>query len=272
MISYFDQIPGLTLCDGKVGVTGRIHPPSQVEDFQKLKDFAFARRYLQSKRVENTELKAGVTGPTTLGFICASTQLKGYRSIADPELYRDVASALLPLIDELLRLGAYVQIDEPGFSAGFLDPFEAAGLINKIVADSKHFEKGSGRLSVHVCGDLTKSPRVFDALTRVDADILSLAFAGKLERRNLQLLSKDEFLNSGKKLGFGCLSVASRAIDLIEPVNEIARLLNEGIRRIGVERLAYVHPDCGLRNTPLSVTEEILERLRISVEEITHAN
>jgi methionine synthase II (cobalamin-independent) len=269
MIGYFEQIPGLTRSGAKVGVSGRIHRPNHVEDSHKLKDYTFARKYLDDKGMKDVELKVEITGPTTLGFTCATTQLKGYSSVADLELYRDLASALQPLIDELLRLGAYVQIDEPGLSAEFVDPVQATAFINDMVADLKHFERGTGKLSVHVCGDLTKGQRLFDLLTKLDVDILSFAFGGKVEGRNLELLSNNTISNSGKRLGFGCISVASPNINSIEPVQEVVKLLNEGIQRIGVERLAYVHPNCGLRNTPLDVTEEILSRMRTSVEQVS---
>lgn len=268
MIGYFEQIPGLTQSDGKVGVTGRIRQPIHVEELHKLKDFSFARKCLRDKGVQDVGLKAEVTGPTTLGFTCATTKLKGYRSIVDLELYRDLASALRPLIDELLRLDAYVQIDEPGVSAKFLDPVHSVTLINEIVKDLKHFDRGKGKLSVHVCGDITKTAGLFGLLTELDVDILSLAFGGRVEGRNLELLSDEKFRKSGKRLGFGCLSATSPTTDSVEPVQEVVELLNKGIRKVGFEKLAYVHPNCGLRNTPLDVTEEIFSRMKVSVEQI----
>ena len=268
MIGYFEQIPGLTRSDGKVGVSGRIRRPIHVEESHKLKDFSFARKCLRDKGNEDVGLKVEVTGPTTLGFTCATTKLKGYKSVADLELYRDLASALRPLIDELLRLDAYVQIDEPGLSAKFLDPVQAITLINEIVKDLKYFERGKGRLSVHVCGDVTKTAGLFSLLIGLDVDILSLAFGGKVEGRNLELLSDEKFIKSKKQLGFGCLSVTSPTIDSIEPVQEVVELLNKGVRKVGFEKLAYVHPNCGFRNTPLDVTEEILSRMKVSVEQV----
>ena len=268
MIGYFEQIPGLIRSGRRVGIVGRICRPNHVGDFYKLKDFAFARRYLKEVGMEHIALKVGLTGPITLGFTCAMTQLKSYKSVADLELYRDLASALQPLIDELLRLGAYVQIDEPGLSGQFLDPTQAVAVINEAIADLKHVEKGGGRLSAHVCGNLTRTPRLFDLLTRLNVDVLSLAFGGPVERRNLKLVSSDAFINSGKRLGFGCLSVASRTIDSIESVEEVVRLLSEGVRKISFEKLAYIHPNCGFRETPLDVVEEILKRMEDSAKQL----
>jgi len=266
MISYFDQIPGLTGRDGKVGVTGRISRPNHVEDLYKLRDFKLVTEYLKQKKMENG-VKIGVTGPTTLGLTCATTQLKDYKSVADLELYEDLASALKPLIDELLRLDAYVQIDEPGISAKFLDPLQATKIINEIAGDLKQYRRGSGKLSVHVCGNLTRTPELFGLLNGLDVDVLSLAFGGKTEGQNVGLLSDSVFDRSGKKIGFGCISVTSSTINAIEPAENVVKLLKDGIRKIGIERLAYVHPNCGLRNTPLNITEQILDRMKTSVEE-----
>jgi 5-methyltetrahydropteroyltriglutamate--homocysteine methyltransferase len=271
MINYFDQIPGLMGRDGKVGVIGRIRQPHHVEDLHKLKDFKLVREHLKQKRIENVEVKIGVTGPTTLGLTCASTQLKDYKSVADLELYEDLGSALKPLIDELLRLDAYVQIDEPGISAKFQDPHQSTRIINEVVRDLKQYRRGSGRLSVHVCGNLTRTPGLFGLLNELDVDVLSLAFGGKAEGQNFELLSDNVLNRSGKRIGFGCLSVTSSTIDAVEPVPNVVKLLNDGISKIGVERLAYVHPNCGLRNTSLNVAQEILERMKASVEEITRA-
>ena len=271
MINYFEQIPGLTRSGSKLGVTGKVHPPSRVDELYKFKDFDFARRYLHSKG-NDAGLKVEITGPTTLGFTCATTGLKGYRSVADLELYQDFASALRPLIDELLRLGAYVQIDEPGISAKFVDPVQSTTIMNDIVRDLKHFERGSGRLSVHVCGDLTRTSGLFNLLTTLDVDILSLAFVGKVEAPNLKLLSKEAFRDSGKKLGYGFIPTTYPSVSAIASVQEVTKLLNEGIQRIGAENLAYVHPNCGLRNTSVEVTEEILARMKVSVEQVERVN
>lgn len=269
MVCYFDQIPGLTRSGPRLGVTGRIGRLSRVEDFHKLKDFCYARRYLNERGLDNLEVKVGITGPITLGFTCGTTHLKGYRSVTDFELYEDLASALQPLMDELLRLGAYVQIDEPGLSAQFCDPAKATALINETVAELRHYERDSGRLSVHVCGDLTRTAKLFDLLASLDVDVLSLEFGGKSGERNLELLSTDAFLDSGKMVGFGCASVTPTSIDSIESVQEIVRLLHEGIEKVGFERLAYAHPNDGLGSTPLDVSEEILERIRVSVEQVS---
>ena len=268
MIDYFDQIPGLSRIDGRLQVTGRIHPPSQIEKLHKLRDFTVARRYLDEKGLEHVGLKVAVTGPTTLGLTCASAGLSAYKSVADIELYRDLAVALEPLIDELLRVGAVVQIDEPGISAGFVDPAQATGLINEIVADLKHHQKGRGRLSVHVCGDLTRIGRLFSSLTELNVDILSFAFKGRVEERNIRLLSDRAFIDSEKKLGLGCISVASTNLESVDSVREVAEFLNDCIRKIGANRIAYVHPNCGLKNTPLDVAEEILRRMGMAIEQV----
>jgi len=268
MISYFEQIPGLVRDNKGLGIAERIRPLDRVEGFHKLKDFLHARSYLDRKGKKNVGLKVGITGPVTLGFTCAMNKLSGYRNVGDRDLYSDLVRALRPLIDELLRLDAYVQLDEPGLSAGFMDPVQAAVLINEMISDLDYAKRGSGKLGIHVCGDLTRIPSLFNQLMKTEVDVVSLAFAGEAERRNLQLISEDAFVEHEKWLGLGCIPVTSLTIGSVSPVQDVVELLNQGTKKVSPKRIAYVHPDCGLRNTPLDVAEKILERMRLAARTI----
>jgi len=260
MIGYFSDLPGLS--PGKNGpyVAGRVRPPRDPSETFKIRDLKTALNHLGKGGFKAEGLKLSVTGPVTLAFTCAARAVKtdAYKGIGDPSLYLDVAEALNSIVSEALAHGVLVQIDEPGISAGYLNPKLAVEAVNtalKGIGDSRDTLE---KLSLHVCGDLTRIPDLLTHLLNVRVGCLSLAFAGRVEEANrrlpLQILCEKERL-----LGVGCVSVGAVEQDAVETVEEAARIVHLASSRIGLEKVRYVHPDCGLRSTPLQVAEKILE-------------
>ena len=128
MIAYFSEVlPGLKHEGSKSFIIGRIQPPEDLNKFEKFKDFKLVKNYLEQSG-KTGKIKVTITGPITLGFTCAATlnphrgiSIEPYKNIIDTNLYEDVSNALQPIASEFQKKGAMVQIDEPGFSAGYIN-------------------------------------------------------------------------------------------------------------------------------------------------------
>lgn len=260
MIGYFADLPGIALGQGRAHIVGQVKPPRDASETFKVKDLRTAQDHLRGKGLKADILKLSVTGPVTLGFTCASQGIKteAYKNIADPNLYMDVAEALNPIILEALNREALVQIDEPGISAGYLNPSLAVEAVNTALKGIGESKSSLERLSLHVCGDLTRIPNLLAHLSNINVGTLSLAFAGDVEKanRNLPLTMIGE---KGKLLGVGCVPVDVAGRGRVETVEEAASIVDQISSEIGLERIRYIHPDCGLRSTPLHIAEKILD-------------
>jgi len=261
MITYFEEIPGLRRGAKGLVVDSKILPPDEPLDLAKTKDFILANDYLGALGREDVALKTAITGPITLGVTCAAAGLKYYSGLRDHRLYRDLSEALEPLIAALLKLGSYVQIDEPGLSARYMEPSAALPILRDLFNRVSMHKKISGSVSIHVCGRLDKSLKIVNGLLELDLDVVSLAFSGPTERSNIELLSESLLEGSGKHLGVGCTPVSITQKETVEGAEEIYQRIREVCDKVGRKNVAYAHPDCGLKGTPLEVSELILQRL-----------
>jgi methionine synthase II (cobalamin-independent) len=260
MIGYFSSsLPGLSLHNKTSSVMGKILPMRNPEGFPKIDDFKFVKSIYPE-----SEIKVSITGPVTLGFMCAFGGIRGYySSMKDPRLYADLSEALKGIVNCLSDLGAYVQVDEPGLSQGFMDPVEAVKFIDHVASDSD-WEK----MSIHVCGELRTFKIAEHLLNLTNFGILSHAFAGKAEKSNIDVFSRRELQNTGKKLGIGCISVTPTKVETVDLPDDVVHLIVKLVERTGEENIAYVHPDCGLRASPPYVVEKILENLQLGVRRV----
>ncbi|MEM4251168.1 MAG: hypothetical protein QW828_04990 [Candidatus Bathyarchaeia archaeon] len=267
MITYFEDIPGLGRCAKGLAVTSKISAPQNPLEVAKVKDFITARDYLWKLGREETFLKTAVTGPVTLGFTCATAGLKHYSGLLDEKLYVDLSEALEQVITTLLSLGAYVQIDEPGLSAVYVDPSLAMHILRGLFSRVSTKSRLAGSVSIHVCGGLGRSRKILEGLLELDVDVLSLAFSGPIERSNLNLISDSLLESSGKRLGIGCTPVSVTEKEAVEDAKRICLRIKKICDRVGRRNVAYAHPDCGLRGTSLQVSELILKRFSEGVDE-----
>jgi 5-methyltetrahydropteroyltriglutamate--homocysteine methyltransferase len=261
MIQYFNQIPGLGSTPRGLRVTGKIKPMKNPYDSYKIRDYLKARELLRKLRATDKEVKVAVTGPVTLGVSCAVAGVSGYRGPLDEGLYEDLIEALAPLASIPLAEGAWLQVDEPGVSAGFQNPGKSVQYLNELARRLEVSNADKARLTVHICGDLTKIPGLKDELTRLEVKNLSLAFSGPLEEKNINLPLKRVLEPHGKKLGVGCVSVTPRSVEEVDAVEAVKSRVEALIRKVGAEKIVFLHPDCGMRNTPIQVAEEILSRM-----------
>jgi len=246
MIAYFDQIDGLTRTKmGTLEITGKIEPMKDVDDFYKIVDLKKAKRYLSSINKENVEIKVALTGPVSLGMTCALNGLKYYETIVDEKLYADISAALVPIAERVLDAGAHLQIDEPCLSQKFMLPSHAQKILNSYLSSISDTAIDEGKVSMHVCGSIKGLPGLYDVLLNSNVGILSLAFSGRQESENIDIVSKKSLEDRNKKLGLG---IASNIYP--EDKRTVFERLSKLAEIIGPENIEFVHPDCGFRTKP----------------------
>ena len=266
MIGYFHQIPGLTDEKGKLCIEKKIQSLDEIDEFEKISDFIFSSNYID-KLGSDVSIKTSLTGPITLGMTCAMNGIKShYTSVMDTRIYEDISLAIQPIVIRLLELGSLVQIDEPGLSGGFMNPEKTKKIINNMLEKSIKKEKWQDKLSMHVCGAISRVNNLFDNLLDVSASVLSLAFSGNIEKENLKIISKRDLEKTSTKIGFGCIGTEVGKIDDVDNEVDIIKRLEEISKLIDLDNVAYVHPDCGLRNNSIDVAEKILTNLSSSVD------
>ena len=264
MISYFSSFSGLGMTPQGPCIRSRILPLEDPRSYVKLGDWQFVRDHLMAKGRKDVKAKITVTGPVTLGFSCAMNGLGPYSSVADARLYSDFASALNPLILEIARTGCYLQVDEPSLSARVMDSKEAVRIVNQSLAGLPSEVYDREKLSVHICGELNRV--LFKDFMKLDAPVLSLAFSAPNVSRNLKVVSKRVLSSGQKRLGVGCVSVQAIRREQVDRPDAVLSRLETVVQGVGKDRIACLHPDCGLRNTGEEAVEPILERLSSSAE------
>jgi len=252
MISYYSKdIPGLGTEGSFSIVSGKVRPPSDVMEVQKVKDFLMLK-----KKHPNMKFKISVVGPTTMALVCGSKKIiRGYKNYVDFSLASDIAAALKEIVSPLAEMKAFIQIDEPFFSQGMRDLRERIRLIDGIL-------EGCDRslCSVHVCGFLGRQPLLQELARLENVGTLSHAFSidRDKEKDNLTLLRREIFEDSDKKLAAGIISVSARAAKDVERPQTVARRLRNIVDRIGLDNLAYVTPDCYFRALDKELIDDVL--------------
>ncbi len=248
MITYFEQIPGLARGSRGLRVSGKIRPMENPNEFYKIRDYGLVESYLDSLDRREVKAKITLTGPVTLAMTSAIGGLTGYSNVRDHSLYEDCADALIPLANRALKVGAHLQIDEPGLSAKFESPKYTERLLLALPDNAVD----EGRVSLHVCGSVG---RVYDELLNLSVNIFSFGFSRAQESKNMNTISRAS-LKAGKKLGVGFISNT-----LLESPNAALERLNKIVDIVGVDNIAYIHPDCGFAPTSPELVEPILRNM-----------
>jgi methionine synthase II (cobalamin-independent) len=265
MIAYFSEVlPGLKHEANKSYIIGRIQPPEDLFRFEKFKDFELVKNYLDQSGKAG-KVKVTITGPITLGFTCAATlnphggiSIEPYKNIIDTNLYADVSNALQPIANEFQKKGALVQIDEPGFSAGYLNFIkfrkEIIQWINEYLTPGLHPEN----TVMHCCGRLPKN-LLEDVLVKFEnIGTFSFAFDGEIEKENIDIISREVFEDYGKKLGFGCISGANAVLS--DP-KTVKSNIAAAVEKVGLDNIKFIHPDCGLKVISPKKAEMVLKNM-----------
>jgi 5-methyltetrahydropteroyltriglutamate--homocysteine methyltransferase len=91
-------------------------------------------------------------------------------------------------------------------------------------------------------------------LNKLDADHLVLEFA----RRGYDELEAFKELKPGTKLGVGVVDIKDNEV---EPTDVIAGRIENAVNVLGIDRIKWVHPDCGFWMLPRSVADRKMAAL-----------
>lgn len=263
MIQYFDQIQGMERVGNGLRIIGKIKPivPDKLDEFYKIIDYKTIQSILKSMGKETTKTKITITGPMTLGTICASTDVNKtmeYYSLDDEEtLFSDFSNSLLPIVERALNIGAYVQIDEPLLSTGQVSLETTKKILKDFTSRLPSYSIREEKISCHVCGSIKSVPSLYDELLDLDIPILSLGFSGEVEKENLDVISKASLEEHGKKLGVGFISNVN-----VEDESVIVNRFKRIEELVGRKNIKYIHPDCGFGLTRPEKVRLILEKMK----------
>lgn len=253
MIDYFvRQLGGIRTTMGR----------QDIEDFQKLSGMGFRKApagvveapisegsidlvsdYRRVRNLTKAPLKFTITGPHMLAKTLFD---KHYKDL--PAVARGLAEALS---HQVRRIDADVlQLDEANLPGSPEEAGWAAETIN-IMLDAVQ-----GTPAVHLCfgnyGGQSIQQGTWDALLgymnalHVDHLVLEFAFRGYDELERLKDL--DERIG----LGIGVIDIKNT---VIESPDVVAGRIEAAANKIGVDRIKYVHPDCGFWMLPRSVAD-----------------
>jgi 5-methyltetrahydropteroyltriglutamate--homocysteine methyltransferase len=175
--------------------------------------------------------------------------------------YRDVHALSMTIADVLCAQvreidASVVQIDEAHLTGHADDAGWAHEPINRVLSGVR------GEKAVHLCfgnyGGQTIQKGQWRALLRflnaLDADHLVLEFA----RRGYEELGLFRDLRPGLALGLGVIDIKDNEV---ETPDEIARRVADAVEVLGVERIKWIHPDCGFWMLPRSVADRKMRAL-----------
>jgi len=238
---------GIEMIGGEAWITGALEVPKRPITLEFLE---FAQDYLKKNPSEEVDgIKIPITGPITLSSVAKVSEK--HHAIEYPDFILDFSNIVVELAKWYDKAGAgLIMIDEPSLGYAVWLGIEPDVLIEAINKPIKAIK--SALPSVHVCGDVST---VTDILIQSKALILDHSF--KDFSANLESYSKDILEKADKMIGFGCVSStpdpqllldirAGKAqwAEAVESVDDIERLILEGGRRFGLERL-LIDPDCG---------------------------
>jgi 5-methyltetrahydropteroyltriglutamate--homocysteine methyltransferase len=217
-----DRVEGIKTDGSEIIVTGNLRrkQPIRLDDVIRAKELV--PRYYG--------FKEPVTDPYTLARNC---RIQGSVYSDLKELTFAIAKEIVrPELESLQEHVDYLQLDAPYFS---FEPFKE--YMHEVYKETLSGIKVP--VVLHVCGD---SFSIFRELTKLDVDVISLDFT-----YNDKLLEEVANRNFDQTIGVGCTSTGN---PIVESVRTIASLIKRVSKRIGEERLEFVHPACGERNLP----------------------
>ncbi|MFQ5569145.1 MAG: cobalamin-independent methionine synthase II family protein [Rhodothermales bacterium] len=215
------------------GMGFRRHPAAVVEGPLGPGTLNLVADYRRVRTLTQTPLKFTVTGPHML-----SKTLLDHHYADVPALAHALAEVLAEQVREIHA--DIIQFDEANITGSPEEARWAAGALN-VVLDAV-----PSTPAVHLCfGNYGGQPiqqgtwkTLIDYINRLHTDhvVLEFAFRGYDEAPYL----KDVRPEVG--LGIGVIDIKTT---VVESPDLVARRIEEAARHIGVDRIRYVHPDCG---------------------------
>lgn len=246
MVAYYaDHIPGFKVEEGRSYIVGKVSPP---EETPVPKDLLFVKKMAGDR----AEVKSVITGPVTMVFFSELGPSAPYKGFRDEALYRDVSEALAMEAELTQKEGLFkLQIDEPSFSIGA--PMSLAKeALERTIAGIK------GIKALHVCGNLKRS---FTDIVKIEGfDVLSFAFKDSVS--NFDTVQRRLLEDYSKKLGVGCVSSSENKV---EEVDTIRGVVQRALDVYGVDNIAWIHPDCGLRSLEREAVKSKLKNMVLAL-------
>ncbi len=201
------------------------------------------------KPLTGLPLKFTVTSPYMLAKTLVDRHYRDLRALTNA--IAEVLAAQVAQID-----AAVVQVDEANLTGHPEDALWAAEPVNRVLAAVR------GERGVHLCfgnygGQTIQKGFWRDLLPFLDAleaDHLVLELARR-EPAEIEALRE---LRKGLALGLGVIDIKDNTVESPE---EVARRIERGVRVLGVDRIRWVHPDCGFWMLPRSVADRKLHSL-----------
>jgi 5-methyltetrahydropteroyltriglutamate--homocysteine methyltransferase len=246
MVAYYaDHIPGFKVEEGRSYIVGKVSSP---EETPVPKDLLFVKKMAGDR----AEVKSVITGPVTMVFFSELGPSAPYKGFRDEALYRDVSEALAMEAELTQKEGLFkLQIDEPSFSIGA--PMSLAKeALERTIAGIK------GIKALHVCGNLKRS---FTDIVKIEGfDVLSFAFKDSVS--NFDTVQRRLLEDYSKKLGVGCVSSSENKV---EEVDTIRGVVQRALDVYGVDNIAWIHPDCGLRSLEREAVKSKLKNMVLAL-------
>jgi 5-methyltetrahydropteroyltriglutamate--homocysteine methyltransferase len=240
----------------------------QIEAFHKTEGMAY--------RIQPAGIITGGVGEGTLnlprdyGFVRGLTEKPLKFTVTSPYMlgkvlldqhYGNGSDAIMAIADVLRRQveaidAPVIQVDEANVTGHPYDGLFAAEAIN-VVLDGIRDERG-----VHLCfGNYGGQPvqkglwkDLLPFMNALHCDHLLLEFA----RRGYGEVGVLRDLDPKIRVGVGVIDIKD---NVVESPEEVARRIEDVVRIIGEERIAYVNPDCGFWMLPRSVADRKMQNL-----------
>jgi 5-methyltetrahydropteroyltriglutamate--homocysteine methyltransferase len=177
------------------------------------------------------------------------------------EHYKDLELLVMTLAeilrDQLLGIDAdVIQVDEANVTGHPHDGPLAAAAINRVL------EGAQGEKAVHLCygnyGGQTVQRGTYERLIQFLNTLAADHVVLEIARRPEVELSMLRDVRATLGLGIGVIDIKDNEIETPEIV---ARRIESAARQLGIERIAYVHPDCGFWMLPRSVADAKMRSL-----------
>lgn len=238
---------GVEIREGKAWITSPLEVPKKPVALEFLE---FAQDYLKRNPSEEVDgIKIPITGPITLSSVTKVSE--GHDAIEYPDFILGFSNIVAEIAKWHDEAGAgMITIDEPSLGYAAWLGTEQDVIIEAINKPIKAIKRAFP--SIHACGDIST---IVDVLIQSEAPILDHSF--KDFPSNLEAYSKEILEKADKMIGFGCVSSTpdpqllldirdgkARWMEAVESVDEVEKLILEGGKRFGLERL-IIDPDCG---------------------------
>ncbi|MBI3858949.1 MAG: hypothetical protein HY296_01720 [Thaumarchaeota archaeon] len=201
---------------------------------------------LDGRKERLLELKEPITDPYTLATGVQNETGKDTRELTFDILKNIVipeAKSMEPYVD-------FYQFDAPRYSTISARPDYLRRIFEELKTE---LDKP---IVLHVCGDTS---RIFEELVKFPVDILSLDFT--LTPKLIEVASR---ISYDQTLGVGIAKTEPR----VESVGEMKALLEDVRKKLGEDRLHFVHPACGQRNLPLGAAYQKDVNITLARDEV----